>query len=50
MCSGQAQGATTDSQVLTVVAGGAMCRLIRVDTLATESWVAWREVEVYAAG
>lgn len=42
-------GATTDLQVLTVqLEAPVSCRLLRVDTLASPSWVAWREIEVLA--
>lgn len=43
-------GETTDLQVLSVkLEAPVSCRLLRVDTLASPSWVAWREIEVLAA-
>lgn len=41
-------GVTSDAQVLVVDGGGVVCRLIRVFTVASESWVAWREIEIYS--
>ena len=40
------QGTTRDGEVLTVSAEGSLCRVIRIETLASPSWVAWREIEV----
>jgi hypothetical protein len=39
-------GSTTDGEVLIVSVAGTSCRVIRVETLASPSWVAWREIEV----
>jgi hypothetical protein len=44
---GDLKGATSDPGVLIVtVDDPASCRFVRVDTVATASWVAWREIEV----
>jgi len=39
-------GSTTDGEVLSVSVAGTSCRVIRVETLVSPSWVAWREIEV----
>ncbi len=42
---------THDQDVLTIaLTPAATCRVIRVETTASPSWVAWREIEVYGAG
>jgi len=44
-------GFTVDQQVLQYLAGTPQqVRYIRVETTSSWSWVAWREIEVYAAG
>jgi len=44
-------GFTVDQQVLRYVASSPQqLRFIRVETTSSFSWVAWREIEVYAAG
>ena len=42
-------GSTRDGDVLVVDAAGAACWIIRVETLASPSWVAWREIEATGA-
>jgi hypothetical protein len=44
-------GATADSETLELVLmAPSACRLLRIETLASPSWVAWlREIEVIAA-
>jgi hypothetical protein len=43
-------GETNDQEVLvlTVPAGAKKVRYLRVETVASPSWIAWREIEVYA--
>ncbi len=44
-------GTTNDGDVLSFVlpSGGGAVRMLRVETVASPSWVAWREIEVFAA-
>lgn len=47
---GEFNGMTHDLDVLTVtLTNPVACRFLRVDTLSSPSWVAWREIEVYAS-
>jgi hypothetical protein len=44
---GDLQGTTAELEVLVVgLDAPASCRYLRIDTLTTPSWVAWREIEV----
>jgi hypothetical protein len=44
---GEIAGETESLQVLTVTLDPAVsCRIIRIETIASPSWVAWREIEV----
>jgi hypothetical protein len=44
---GEIAGETQSLQVLTVTLDPAVsCRIIRIETSASPSWVAWREIEV----
>jgi hypothetical protein len=38
--------ATRDGEVIAIPVDGVVCGLIRVETIASPSWVAWREIEV----
>ncbi len=46
------KGATADNNVLTATVdlGTPALRYLRVETTASPSWVAWREIEVLAGG
>jgi hypothetical protein len=47
MLRAELAGSTVDGQVLEVAAGPwAGVRAVRVETVASPSWVAWRELEV----
>ena len=44
---GTLEGSTTDGELLQLApAAPTSCRILRVDTSASPSWVAWREIEV----
>jgi hypothetical protein len=44
---GELAGPTAELDVLVVAPTSPVaCRFIRIDTFATPSWVAWREIEV----
>jgi hypothetical protein len=47
---GTLSGETTDYQILTLTSPGSWpaVRFVRVETTASPSWVAWREIEVAA--
>ncbi len=50
MVVGDLQGTTQDLEVLTVkLTTPVTCRFLRVDTLNSPSWVAWREIEVFGS-
>jgi hypothetical protein len=47
---GTLQGSTTDGDLLSLELGSpTACRILRVDTSASPSWVAWRDIEVSVA-
>ncbi len=44
-------GSTADLDILTVTPDPPVpCRIVRIETLAGPSWVAWREIEVFGPG